>query len=140
MRQLTNHLAAGEASTLVVEAADESGFGRACHRYEISGFALDTNPLAANDDAAATSRERMLILFQNGPIGPNGERNGVTMEALLAVCEDRLKGFQSTDTASAENQMALENLQQAMLVLKSRTERISREGNKERVAEAPTSV
>lgn len=127
MRELTNHLADGEPALRVL-AADESGFGRACHRYEISGFALDTNPLAANDDDAATSRERMIILFQNGPIGPNGERNGVTMESLLAICEDRLMGFQSGENASAENALALENLQLALKSLHSRTARRQREG------------
>ena len=58
--------------------------------------------------------------FQNGPIGEFGV-NGISNEALLAIVEDRLKGFQSGDYACRENALALTKLQEAMMWLHSRT-------------------
>jgi len=47
--------------------------------------------------------------------------NGISNEALLAIVEDRLKGFQSGQYACRENALALTKLQEAMMWLHSRT-------------------
>ena len=66
------------------------------------------------------------ISFQNGPIGEVGV-NGVSNEALLAVVEDRLLGFQSGPYACRDNAVALTKIQEAMMWLQKRThERMAR--------------
>lgn len=129
MRQLTNHHVAFSPPPVVVKAADESGLGKACHRYRLSGFALDTDPQAGNDDVTALRREELVVLLQNGPVGPNGEHNGVTMESLLAVGIDRLRGQQTGPTATAETAGALEYLRLAMRCLHERERRCQAEVN-----------
>ena len=53
--------------------------------------------------------------------------NGVSNEALLAIVEHRLQGFQSGDYACRENALALTQVQQAMHWLHHRTrERVAR--------------
>jgi len=77
----------------------------------------------------------MRISFQNGPLQETGYPNGVSNEALLAVIEDRLLGFQSGEYACQENALALRKLQEAMMWLHQRTrDRIARgvEGTNEK--------
>jgi hypothetical protein len=53
--------------------------------------------------------------------------NGVSNEALLAIVEDRLQGFQSGPFACRENAVALTKLQESMMWLQKRTrERMAR--------------
>lgn len=66
------------------------------------------------------------INFQNGPIAESGV-NGISNEALLAIVEDRLIGFQSGEYACRENAIALTKLQEAMMWLQKRTrDRVAR--------------
>ena len=68
----------------------------------------------------------MRFSFQNGPIKEAGV-NGVMNEDLLAIVIDRLKGFQAGKYACKENAAALEDVEDALEVLKDRTkERESR--------------
>lgn len=60
------------------------------------------------------------IVFQNGPIGEVGT-NGVTHEALLEICADRLRCFQTGLYSSRDNACALTKIEEAMLWLKKRT-------------------
>ena len=60
------------------------------------------------------------IHFQNGPIQEAGV-NGISNEALLAIAEDRLLGFQSGQFACRENAVALTKLQECMMWLQKRT-------------------
>jgi len=67
-----------------------------------------------------------LIRFQNGPIQESGV-NGVSNEALLAIVEDRLLGFQSGQYACRENAIAVTKIQEAMMWLQKRTrDRVAR--------------
>lgn len=59
-----------------------------------------------------------LIKFHKGPVD---SPNGISNEALLAIVEDRLKGFQSGKFACRENALALTHLQEAMHWLHHRT-------------------
>lgn len=59
------------------------------------------------------------IRFQDGPISDG--INGITNEALLAILEDRLKGFQAGPFACSENEGALCCIRTAQLILASRT-------------------
>ncbi|MCC7424805.1 MAG: hypothetical protein IT428_31425 [Planctomycetaceae bacterium] len=116
MRELTSHKVNGLNESLKIEVLDEPGPGGACHAYRI-----------AVPNGTAVSRGVCCdIEFQNGPIGEVGIR-GLSNEALLAVVEDRLKGFQSGAFACRENALALTHLQDAMHWLHHRTrERIQR--------------
>ena len=120
-RKLTSHKVNGLNEALVVRVNDEPGQGNACHSYTIHA-----------DDSIEPSVTKpgitvhQTIAFQNGPIGEVGV-NGVSNEALLAVVEDRLIGFQSGPYACRDNAVALTKIQEAMMWLQKRTrERMAR--------------
>lgn len=108
MRELTSHKVNGLNEVLKIEVLDEPGQGNACHHYRIS-------PTVGN----ATG---LRIDFQNGPLQETGGfPNGLSQEALLAIVEDRLLGFQSGPYACRENAVALTKIQEAMMWLQKRT-------------------
>jgi len=106
MRELTSHKVNGLNEVLRIAVLDEPGQGNACHRYRIE-------PTTGNAIG-------VLIEFQNGPLQENPP-NGLSNEALLAIVEDRLLGFQSGQFACRENAVALTKLQEAMMWLQKRT-------------------
>ncbi len=109
MRMLTSHQVNGLNEAIRIEVHDGPGAGGACHEYRLH-----------------LAEEFVRLSFQNGPIGEAGF-NGITNEALLAVIEDRLLGFQSGEFACRENALALTKLQEAMMWLKKRTaDRVAR--------------
>lgn len=100
-RQLTSHRVNGLNESLRIEVIDEPGQGNAC-------------PVCCD------------INFQNGPIKEAGI-NGISVEALLAIVEDRLAGFASGQFATRENSIALGKVQEAMMWLHKRTrDRVAR--------------
>ncbi len=108
MRELTSHKVAGLNEVLKISVLDEPGPGNACHEYLIE------------------SPVEVRINFQNGPVQEFGF-NGISNEALLAIVEDRLIGFQAGEFACRENAIALTHLQDAMMWLQKRTrDRIAR--------------
>jgi hypothetical protein len=118
MREITSHKVNGLNEALKIEATDEPGAGGANHIYTIT-----TNPGAG---PTAHAPQIHHVRFQNGPISEAGV-NGISNEALLAVVEDRLKGFQSSQYSCRENALALTHLQESMHWLHHRTrERVAR--------------
>ena len=115
MRELTSHKVNGLNEALQVLVLDDPGQGNACHFYGISW--VGGTPDQSDDDREA---KELLIQFQNGPIKEVGV-NGVSGEALLAIIEDRLIGFQSGEYACRENACALTHIQEAMMWLQKRT-------------------
>ena len=113
VRELTSHKLAGLNDQLLVHVLDQPGQGNACHEYQIRRWVTGTGD--ENDDI-----EFCHIKFQNGPIGEFGI-NGISNEALLAVVEDRLIGFQSGQFACRENAVALTKIQEALMWLQKRT-------------------
>lgn len=110
MRKLTSHKLNGLNDALEIEVLDEPGQGNACHLYRI-----------AVPNGTEMSRAVCCdIEFQNGPIQEFG-LNGISNEALLAVVEDRLLGFQNGPFACRENAVALTKIQEAMMWLQKRT-------------------
>lgn len=107
-RELTSHKVNGLNEAIIIEVLDEPGQGNACHKYSLS---LNLG----NADVGITE-----INFQNGPIQEFGF-NGISNEALLAIVEDRLLGFQSGQFACRENAVALTKLQECMMWLQKRT-------------------
>ena len=115
-RRITSHQVNPANDRLEIVVMDDPGVGNACHHYRIMGF-----------DATPPSRETIPavdiaadVIFQNGPIPENGV-NGLTQEALIAICIDRLEGFQSGAFACRENALALTKLQEAQMWLLKRT-------------------
>lgn len=118
MRELTSHKVNGLNEVLKIEVLDEPGAGNACHVYGITS----DEPRNADTSPAVT----LPVRFQNGPIAEAGV-NGISNEALLAIVEDRLQGFQSGPYACRENALALTKIQEAMHWLHHRTrERVAR--------------
>ena len=114
MRELTSHKVNGLNEALTIQVLDEPGQGNACHEYAIQ-YDDKTSCLCVQT-----------VSFQNGPIQEFGV-NGVSNEALLAIVEDRLLGFQSGEYACRENAIALTKIQEAMMWLQKRTrDRVAR--------------
>lgn len=111
LRELTSHRVNGLNESLRIEVLDEPGQGNACHKYAIRV------PCSA---PGGTVVRTDLIQFQDGPINEFGI-NGISNEALLAIVEDRLKGFHRGPFASRENSLALTHVQEAMMWLHKRT-------------------
>lgn len=114
MRELTSHKVNGLNEALRIEVLDEPSQGNACHRYEITTPGWTRSPDGGN------AKGIWDIEFQNGPIQEAGV-NGISGEALLAIVEDRLIGFQSGQYACRENAVALTKIQEAMMWLQKRT-------------------
>lgn len=125
MRTINDHKINPANDTLTLVVRDEPGSGGACHRYEVSGFTLDTNPSAKWDSDFGTSADYgatrpLIIVFQNGPIAEVGV-NGVTHEVLLAIVADRLRSVQSGPFACKANACALTHIEEAQHWLQQRT-------------------
>lgn len=101
-----------------IKVIDEPGAGGANHCYAITGFNHSTNPSANAEAHSAGDSE--IILFQNGPIKDAGV-NGITQEALMAICIDRLRSFQAGPFACRENAVALTKLEESLMWLQRRT-------------------
>lgn len=107
---------------LLIEVIDEPGAGGASHDYRISGFDNVTNPSVPRtpEGDLAVGQYVTCILFQNGPIKESGV-NGITQEALIAICIDRLRSFKCGRFDCRENAMALTKLEEALHWLHHRT-------------------
>ena len=112
MRELTSHKVNYLNDVLKIEVVDQPGQGNACHEYRVC---IDETKYRPEAGWVAQN-----ISFQNGPIQEAGV-NGVSNEALLAIVEDRLLGFQSGQFACRENAVALTKIQEAMMWLQKRT-------------------
>lgn len=108
MREITDHIINPTNDKLTIEVIDEPGAGGANHSYFIDW------------DHMIDKEHGVKINFQNGPIAEVGV-NGVTQEALLAICIDRLRSFQSGPFSCKENSVALTHLETALLWLQKRT-------------------
>lgn len=118
MRELNEHKINPANDKLIVHVADDPGSGGANHRYEISGYDAGTNASTTDND----QEDGVTILFQNGPIGEDGNGiNGVTHEVLLAIVADRLRSFQSGPYACKANACALTHIEEAQHWLQQRT-------------------
>ena len=109
MREITDHRVNPANDALIIDVLDEPGAGGANHEYVIT--------IPANGKFPGGT---VPISFQNGPIAEAGV-NGVTQEALLAICIDRLRSFQKGPYACRENALALTKMEEAQMWLLQRT-------------------
>ena len=109
-REITSHQCGhGMDEQVRIEVVDGPGPGGACHAYDV------WHPAAPEDGENLTE-----IRFQKGPLEEAGP-NGISIESLLAICLDRLEGFQSGKHPCCENAAALICLRDAMRHLHGRT-------------------
>jgi hypothetical protein len=106
-RMLSSHRVTGLNEKIRIEVLDNPGPGGACHTYRVS----------VDEETCVYSQ---VLEFQNGPIQEVGV-NGISVEALLAIVEDRLIGFQSGQFSCRENAVALTKVQEALMWLGKRT-------------------
>jgi len=77
-----------------------------------------------NPAGGTTSSVGMVINWQDGPLGRNGERqepNGAFVEGVIAAAIGRLEYYQHSKFHCVENAVALGHLRAALEVLKERT-------------------
>lgn len=118
MREITTHKGNELDDALRITVLDEASHGGAYHAYEITGpEQIPGMPIYS---------PHFVVVFQSGPVKEAGV-NGISIESLLAICIDRLEGFQSGPFANDYNQDALDHLLAAQIALQARTkERMSR--------------
>lgn len=107
------------------EAPNAAWTVNADERNPLNGNASHEYQIVYGADGEGTGEQ--VIRFQNGPIKEAGV-NGVTNEALLAIVEDRLDGFQSSKWACEENAEALKHIKLAIAALESRTQKRAARG------------
>ncbi len=108
MRELTGHKVNPANDKIKLVATDEPEFN-ANHVYRME-YSPDNNGYM----------QAQTLSFQKGPINKFGV-NGITQEALIEICIDRLRSFQKSKFACRENAIALTKLEEAKLWLHSRT-------------------
>lgn len=108
MRKVEDHIVNPTNDVISITVTDEPGAGGANHEYEIG---YETQKMG---DVLCK------LSFQSGGIAEVGV-NGVTQEALLAVCIDRLRSFQKGPYSCRENAIALTKLEEGLHWLQQRT-------------------
>ena len=84
-----------------IDVIDNKGDGGAYHRYRV-----------------VTGDVTQFIQFQKGP--KENKLNGLTIEALLAICQHRLECFQAGNFACDVNALALRGINDALQALHAR--------------------
>jgi hypothetical protein len=137
LRQITDHKIDGIDNQIDINVLDKPGAGGACHEYQITAIVphieevfvvtelgVETNVKTCDLGIKEIPLSR--ISFQNGSVLEAGI-NGITQEALITVCIDRLRCFQAGDFACDDNLDALTHLEAALACLQKRTrDRLSR--------------
>lgn len=114
-REITLHRSNVEvaAGSPRIYTIGEPTIANAINEYEI--ILTDATLEEASQDV-----DSLLVAFQNGPVPENGI-NGGTIEGYLAICADRLEGFQAGKFPCEENAEALKHIYAALEALHSRT-------------------
>ncbi len=110
-REIHDHEVTPASEQIKITATDEPGPGGANGSYVV------TIPAGLN----------YVLEFQKGFPHEVGV-NGITMEVLLAICIDRLRGFQAGPFGCPENAAALENMESALKWLAQRTRKRAERG------------
>ena len=126
--QISRHVVSSsdlDPRALTITHSDQKGLGGDNHRYCISNFnTMDNYNRQATPGYEHLPPTRQLdILFQSG--NPAEGFNGITIEALLAICEHRLLGCQEGPYQCEENLQALLGVSHALHSLHRRTIRVA---------------
>ncbi len=114
MHEVTGHEVEGEKVNVRVLALDLPSIGGACNQYRVE-----------RGDGSVMG----FLNFHDGPIELNvNDVNGLTMESLIVILQDRLRGFQEGPYSCKQNDLAIKRLDEALRALQARTkERIARD-------------
>lgn len=112
-RFITEHHNNGGMNTEISVIAGPPGPGGASNQYRLL---LGKAPVDGSPDRVSEEH----ILFQNGSPAEVGV-NGITMEVLLSIVADRLRGFQSGPYPHPMNAAALRSVEDALRYLSKRT-------------------
>jgi hypothetical protein len=113
-RNITTHYDGGPLNDkITVEAMGDPGPGGANLSYRI------TLPINLNDGDCETCCYVQVLDFQSG--NPVDEINGLSNEVLLAIVQDRLRGFVDGPFSTADNEIALRYVGTALEMLQRRT-------------------
>jgi len=77
-----------------------------------------------NPAGGQTSAMGMILSWQNGPLGRDGERlepNGCFVETVIMAAKDRLSYYQGSKFECVENAIAIHHLNTALRSLEART-------------------
>lgn len=88
--------------------------------YEIDGFDTAYNPLAKKINGRRIRQTTLPIVFDSGL--DDRTHDGVSVEALLAVCADHIDSKQMTPEASAAHAKATAHIKKAIAVLTKNTQ------------------
>lgn len=121
-RRLEAHPPGHPCAGLIVESLDSCGPGDPGYLYRISGY--DPRGNATGPLCDPPTLDRLQLLFQRDDPAAVG-LNGVTVEALLAIVEHRLRGWSGGLYPSEETTHALVKIQEAQLWLAARTRRLA---------------
>ena len=106
-----------------VETADERNEAdNAHHAYKISVVKE-----AQTSDEQTQIVYEVVLQFQNGGLKETGA-NGITDQALLAICLDRLRSFNQGKFSSRENSLAITHIEDALLRMERRSNDRARRG------------
>jgi len=120
MGQLANvNLVQGPFAALRVEAVNHPVPGVPTNRYIISGFNTGYNTAANDPHNPPAYFNCTQLIFQDGPLSFDSPPNGVTVDAVLAVCADHLDSKQGTLEMTEEERMANVYLKQALSLLQN---------------------
>lgn len=121
MRRLHNSSFFGASSRVSAVAVDSPGVGEPQRRYELTGFNTVYNPSAQLPGQPAPAQLQSIpIIFHDAAASRGGLANGVTETSLLSVIADRLMSQQSTPNRCMENDVALQNVLEAIKLLETR--------------------
>lgn len=107
MNKVTLHKTDNCNKKLDIEALDDLGKGGAYNHYAVYATVADHATKLCD------------IRFQNGP--PEEVINGVTIEVLLAIVVDRLRGFQTGKFPCRQNSIAITKIEESLLWLADRS-------------------
>lgn len=116
MREITGHTTF-EDNPLRIAALDEPSASGCNNHYHIDGYDTETHQ---SDTAAGIRQFGLDILFQSGP-PPVVGFNGITIEAILCICADRLQGFQKGPFPNDLNDGAIFHIEEAIKYLHNRS-------------------
>jgi hypothetical protein len=125
MRQITSHQHKQDQfnSMFEVTAADtKNAVSGANNHYLISGGHAPLNPSFGDHERKIDS---VSIFFHQGPLNKETGPCGITIESLLAICADRLSGFQTGQFPHICNELAGKHIMHAIDILHERSGRLS---------------
>lgn len=123
MRRLLGNYGSFTNKGVTVQALSPNNAGP-CYRYEITGLDLSRNP-SFRMGAVQVNHSSVSLVIADSDITPDGQPNGVTVEALVRTCADHLEASQQAPRGARSNEelrneaAALERVQAALLLLQT---------------------